>query len=112
MENQKIEIMLYAKPLSVNKAWKGRRFKTSAYKAYEKEILALLSKKPPLSGRLAIQYDFFLINMRTDIDNLIKPLQDILQKKGYFKNDNQIITISACKKTANKNAIRIKINEL
>ena len=30
--------MIEIKPLSVNTAWKGRRFKTDAYKAYEIEL--------------------------------------------------------------------------
>ena len=34
----KVEI----KPLSVNAAWQGRRFKTEAYKKYEKEVLSAL----------------------------------------------------------------------
>ena len=30
------------KPLSVNKCWQGRRYKTSEYKAYEEELLWIL----------------------------------------------------------------------
>jgi hypothetical protein len=30
------------KPLSVNKAWQGKRFKTNEYKQYEKEVSLLL----------------------------------------------------------------------
>jgi len=31
-------------PLSVNSAWKGRRFKTDEYKKYESDVLFLLPK--------------------------------------------------------------------
>ena len=31
------------KPLSVNECWQGKRFKTKAYTAYEKELLYRLS---------------------------------------------------------------------
>ena len=30
------------KPMSVNEAWKGRRFKTDKYKGFEKEMLLKL----------------------------------------------------------------------
>ena len=35
------------KPLSVNQAWAGRRFKTPKYKAFEKEMLLnpIITKK-------------------------------------------------------------------
>jgi len=32
------------KPLSVNEAWQGKRFKTKAYKDYEKSLMLLLPK--------------------------------------------------------------------
>ena len=33
------------KPLSVNQAWMGRKFKTPAYKKYEADMLILLPNK-------------------------------------------------------------------
>ena len=33
------------KPLSVNKAWQGKRFKTKKYKAFETELLLKLPHK-------------------------------------------------------------------
>jgi len=32
------------KPLSVNEAWRGRRFKTPEYRKYERDILTLPAK--------------------------------------------------------------------
>tara|TARA_R100000655_G_scaffold105020_1_gene152832 strand:+ start:1065 stop:1421 length:357 start_codon:yes stop_codon:yes gene_type:complete len=80
------------KPLSINKAWKGRRYKTDKYKAYEKELLYLLPNKKQignLEGPLKIDIEFGFSSSASDFDNPIKPLIDILQKKYHF-NDNQI----------------------
>ena len=47
----KIEI----KPLSVNDAWQGTRYKTTKYKAFQKELLLKLPKiKLDLTGSLRI----------------------------------------------------------
>lgn len=78
------------KPLSVNDAWKGRRFKTDAYKAYERSVLLLLPKKADIpDGKIAIELTWGLSSKSGDIDNPIKCFVDCLQKKYDF-NDNRI----------------------
>jgi Holliday junction resolvase RusA-like endonuclease len=78
-----IEIKI--KPLSVNQCWAGRRFKTPAYKNYERYLLHVL---PPMDipehGPLMILIDFGFSSAASDWDNPIKPLQDILQKRYGF----------------------------
>ena len=37
-------IRINIKPLSVNEAWKGKRFRTDKYKAYQKIVVYLLTK--------------------------------------------------------------------
>lgn len=83
------ELHIDIKPLSVNDAWQGKRFKTDAYKAYEMEMLLSLppGKLPPPPYR--VFYEFGFSNRLADFDNPCKPLGDILQKKYGF-NDNQI----------------------
>ena len=39
-----MEVFLNVKPLSVNQCWQGRRYKTKAYKQYEKALLQILPK--------------------------------------------------------------------
>lgn len=39
-------------------------------------------------GKLKVIYEFGVSNMRSDYDNLIKPFQDILQKKYWFNDFN------------------------
>ena len=78
------------KPLSVNDAWKGRRFKTDDYKVYEKSVLLLLPKKIVIpGGKIALKLTWGLSSKSGDIDNPIKCFVDCLQKKYGF-NDNRI----------------------
>ena len=84
------------KALTVNQAWKGRRYKTDKYKAYEKELFLLL---PKLDAKIAKDSTIYLnilvgfSNPKSDIDNIAKPFIDILQKKYDF-NDCQILKLT------------------
>ena len=82
-------IKLNIKPLSVNEAWQGKRFKTVKYKKYEKDVLLMLPriKLPPPPYKLYYEWGFS--NKASDVDNPIKPFMDILQKK-YLFNDKEI----------------------
>jgi Holliday junction resolvase RusA-like endonuclease len=77
------------KPLSVNECWQGRRFKTLAYKSYNKELLFSLPNYHIPKGKLSIKIEFGLSSKNADIDNPVKPLLDILQDTYRF-NDKQI----------------------
>ena len=107
-----IVINLNKKALSVNKVWQGRRYKTKEYKAYEKEMLLLL---PDLEvGNLhdiKISITFGYSNSLTDIDNGLKPLIDILQKKYNF-NDRYVYELNVKKEIVKKGKefILIKIS--
>ena len=78
------------KPLSVNEAWKGQRYKSNEYKAYQSKLLWLLPRKidipePPFE----IYFRFGFSSAASDWDNPVKVLQDILSKKYGF-NDKLI----------------------
>mgnify|MGYP006164432853 FL=1 len=75
---------LEIKPLSVNKAWKGRRFKTDAYKSYEREVIALLRPMEVPDGELEVMLSFGFSSAASDFDNPIKPFIDCLQKRYGF----------------------------
>ena len=78
------------KPLSVNDAWRGRRFKTPEYLKYEHDVLMLLKPLKIPEGPLEIYLEFGFSSYGSDYDNPIKPFTDCLQKKYDF-NDNRII---------------------
>jgi len=79
------------KPLSVNEAWQGRKFKSKKYKEYEKTMMHLLPDVEPImeSKPMEIFIEVGFSNKASDIDNIVKPFVDILQKKYKF-NDKHI----------------------
>lgn len=78
------------KPLTVNQAWKGRRFKTQKYKDFEEELCLLLPQLDIPDGELQVKYVFGVSSKLSDWDNPIKPFQDVLQKKYGF-DDRRIV---------------------
>lgn len=89
------------KPLSVNEAWKGRRFKTDAYKIYELDLLFLLPKYDMPAKPFSVKLTLGLSTLNADIDNPVKPLLDILQKKYGF-NDRDIMELHVFKRKTEK----------
>lgn len=94
-------IKVNCKPLSVNEAWKGKRYKTDKYKAYEKEVYFNLPPMKLPDDKLSITLEFGLSNASADWDNPIKPFIDILQFKYGF-NDSKIYEATVTKKIVKK----------
>jgi Holliday junction resolvase RusA-like endonuclease len=106
----KIEI----KPLSVNQAWQGKRYKTNAYKSFEKLLLMSLPKNievPP--ERLKIVFEFGFSSPLSDIDNPVKMTLDVLAKKYNF-NDRKAYRLEVDKVDVKKGEeyIKFEITEL
>jgi len=98
------------KPLSVNDAWQGKRFKTPKYKSWQKDLLILLPNlKIKFKGDLKVDFVFGFSSKASDIDNPLKPLIDTLQKKYKF-NDNQIQELTVKKEIVKKGEEFITIN--
>lgn len=76
------------KPLSINEAFQGKRFKTPKYKSYENHLLMLLKPLEVPKGRLKLIATFGLSSKNADWDNPVKPFQDCLQKKYGFNDRN------------------------
>jgi Holliday junction resolvase RusA-like endonuclease len=84
-----IEFKINEKPLSVNQAWQGKRFKTPAYKNYEKAMLLMMPKgKIDEYEMLRVEFFFGFSNKASDLDNPVKLLMDIAQKKYGFNDKN------------------------
>ena len=77
------------KPLSVNDAWQGRRFKTKEYNKYIVDVLRILKPFKVPSGNLELYLKFGFSSESSDFDNPIKCFVDCLQKKYNF-NDKMI----------------------
>jgi Holliday junction resolvase RusA-like endonuclease len=99
-------IKLNIAPLSVNKAFKGRRFKTPEYKNFEKIMLIILPKgtyKPPFK----ISFVFGFSNVCSDLDNPIKATIDLLQTKYNF-NDRDVYELHVKKEITKRGKEFIK----
>jgi len=80
------------KPLSANMLWQGRRFKTPKYKQYAQDVAYLLPKVQMIKGYVDVHFRFFLKNWKiTDVNNLVKGLEDILVSCGYIEDDRYIM---------------------
>jgi Holliday junction resolvase RusA-like endonuclease len=100
-------INLQVKPLSVNECWKGQRFKTPAYTRYERQVLLMLPKAE-ITNVERIQIEFGVSSKLADIDNPVKPILDILQKKYGF-NDRDIFELTIRKTLTKKGQEYIRI---
>lgn len=80
-------------PLSVNQSKKRDFHKSAEYLQFERDVCLLLpfNKETPLEGELFVRYVFYIKNYsNSDQDNCVKLIQDILVKRGYFKDDRYI----------------------
>lgn len=101
------------KPLSVNQCWRGRRFKTDKYKAYEIEVAYKLKHLKLPKAPYFISYVFGFSNSLSDLDNPIKPFQDILQKYyGFDDRDIHKMTVEKVKVKKGKEFIEFEIKQL
>lgn len=86
-------IKLMVKPLSVNQVWQGKRFKTPAYKSYEKLLLLTLPDIELPQPPFTLHLEFGVSSSLSDWDNPIKPFQDVLQKRYGFDDKNIMVGI-------------------
>ena len=80
------------KPLSLNSAYRGRRFATVELLSYKQAIGLLAPKLPQIqssTARLEVHYRFGMSSKASDVDNCVKCLQDALADKYGF-NDREI----------------------
>lgn len=90
-------------------------FRTKAYKEYIKEIRYQLIGLPIITDLrdLKANITFHCKNKVVgDIDNITKPILDILQMNGNIKNDKQIVELNLKKQFgAKENSIELEIGE-
>lgn len=84
------------KALSVNKAYRGRRFASTELKDYKMTLEYLLPQIVQPVGKQRAIYAFGVSSKGADLDNLVKCFQDCLSE-CYGFNDNLIYEISSKK---------------
>lgn len=77
------------KPLSVNEAYTGQRFKTDTYRSFAKAVTLMIRPVKLPESPYKITLVFGVSNIGADFDNPIKPYIDVLAKKMRF-NDKLI----------------------
>lgn len=102
-------MLIHIKPLSINEAFQGRRFKTPKYKKYERDVLLLLPNLDIPKEPLKITFTFGFSNKQSDIDNPVKTIMDIMQKKWGF-NDSQVYELNLKKVIVHKGKEYIDFN--
>lgn len=102
-------IELQIKPLSVNEAFKGVRYKTAKYDTFITKMLWILPKitlpQAPYSIEIVLGYS----SKSSDIDNGLKSLLDCLVKKYGF-DDREIYQMNVKKEITKKGSEFIKFN--
>jgi len=95
------------KPLSVNRCWQGKRFKTKEYNRYCQDVSLLLKafnenvQEKIENKPYEILYVFWIKNWKMlDIDNPIKPITDILVANRVIPDDRFIMKMSIEKREA------------
>ena len=81
-----MKVHINIKPLSVNEAWQGKRYKTDKYLRYEHTLLWLLPKIKIPEPPYELYFKFGFSSKLADWDNPVKPTQDILSKKYGFND--------------------------
>lgn len=113
MNQKSAFITVQVKPMSVNEAWKGRRFKTNTYKGFREEMMYRLPQIEVPEGKLRVDYIFGYSSSLSDIDNAIKTTTDALQERYEF-NDKNIFEMNVKKEIVKKGSefIKFKITKL
>ena len=83
------------KPLSINEAFQGRRFKTPLYRiftdAVTRLLLAIKPTKPNPDAPMFSHYIFGVSNILSDVDNMVKCFQDrLFSSWGILNKDHQV----------------------
>lgn len=74
------------KALSVNEAYRGRRFSTQKLKDYKELLGYLLPKINVPDGKLSVSYIFGVSSKCGDGDNLVKAFQDSVAEQYGFND--------------------------
>ena len=96
----------------------GRMYKNSEYASFQNSLTCEMLKqghyKPAMTDPVFVKL-FITISKQKDIDSLIKPVLDCLQKASVIKNDNlirRLLVVKDIKKTGEQDSIKIICNTI
>lgn len=112
----KIEATINIKPISTNRLYQGRRYRTKNYKDWMDFAIISTPKKKMIKDKVSVFLDFYYrYAARSDIDNFLKGVLDMLCKKGWIEDDRFIYFLQVRKfivKTEKEEKIKVKIVKL
>ena len=84
-------IEIKVKPISINEAYTGVRYKTDKYRSFKRSCAFLLPNRVDLPKEsFYIVYEFGFSDVLSDYDGGLKNFQDVLQEKYNF-DDRMIL---------------------
>jgi crossover junction endodeoxyribonuclease RusA len=103
-------------PPTVNTYWrsvKGRNILSAKARAYKKEAAYFL-KSQDLEGELQVEIECNMPDKRRrDLDNLLKPLLDVMDENNVYEDDSQISDLRIYKSDyGEKGTVTITVREL
>jgi Holliday junction resolvase RusA-like endonuclease len=111
-----MKLQVNIKPMTVNQAWCGRKFKTPKYKQWREEFSWIIKDCKLHNEEVkwcTLDLKFYIKHYATtDIDNLLKPLLDALQESGILLDDKYVKRITAEKFKSKKEYIEILITPI
>lgn len=107
-----VQYTLPLRPMSVNEAYRGRRFKSAAYKKYAKDVGLLLAgqrwRKVP--GPIEVTVELYLAKPKQrDADNCVKPLLDLLVQGGVIDDDRNVWALHVHKYRSPREGVRVTV---
>ena len=103
-------IKLSVKPLTINLAYRGRRFKSKALVQFQKDVAWLLRGAKTIDGEVELRYKFYLQHYAiTDVGNCEKTITDCLVEYGIISDDRFVKKITMEKFKAKTDSIEIEI---
>lgn len=100
MSDKSIYFSVDIPPISINRCWQGRRFKTKEYKEWRESAYYTILPKDNYhwhpEALFTVKYTFHVKNFfKIDVDNMIKPIQDSLVEIGILPDDRLVTKIEA-----------------
>lgn len=103
-------IVIPIKPISTNKLFQGRRFKTKEYDKFLESALYFAPKVKMIKGIVSLKCNFYIKRVTvSDLDNFLKGTLDLIVKAGYIEDDKFIYKIIARKFKSDNERIELKI---
>ena len=106
-------IKIPIKPISVNRLFQGRRFKTREYDKFREMGLLLAPKVKMVKGNVTVKLDFYSKNANgSDVDNFLKGALDLIVEAGYIQDDRFIQELTAGKFKSKDERIEVEIKKI